>query len=937
MAKTKYVYSFGNRKADGNSSMKALLGGKGANLAEMNLIGIPVPPGFTITTEVCTLYYDKGEAKAIELIRDEVEAAVKKVEKIMGTKFGSRENPCLLSVRSGARASMPGMMDTVLNLGLNDEAVEGIALKTGNDRFAWDSYRRFVQMYGDVVMGMKPESKEDHDPFEEIIDQIKEEKGVKLDTELTTDDLKEMVRRFKEAVKKNTGKDFPTDPWEQLWGSIMAVFNSWMNERAIIYRKLNNIPAEWGTAVNVQAMVFGNMGLSSGTGVAFTRDAGTGEDIFNGEYLLNAQGEDVVAGIRTPQEISLEGSRRWAALQNISEEERASKYPSLEEAMPAIFNELNDLQQKLEDHYRDMQDLEFTIQEGKLWLLQTRNGKRTGAAMVRIAMEMLDQKIINKNEALLRVEPNKLDELLHPVFDTDALKKASVMAKGLPASPGAATGQIVFHADEAETWAASGKKVVLVRIETSPEDLKGMNVAEGILTARGGMTSHAAVVARGMGKCCVSGAGGIKIDYKNRTITMGGKTFKEGDFISLNGSTGEVYDGRVDTKDPELSGYFGRLMELADKKSRMLVRTNADTPHDSKVARQFGAQGIGLCRTEHMFFGGDKILAMREMILAADEAGRREALAKLLPIQREDFEGIFEAMNGLPVTVRLLDPPLHEFVPHDDKGQKEMAKVMNVPVETIKNKISELEEFNPMLGHRGCRLGNTYPEITEMQARAIIEAALNLKARGLDARPEIMIPLTGTLAEMKLQETIVRDTIAKVFAERNDSIKFLVGTMIEVPRAALVADEIAKSAEFFSFGTNDLTQMTFGYSRDDAGRFLDVYLKKGLLKHDPFQVLDQTGVGQLVKMAVKKGRKTRPDIKLGICGEHGGEPSSVMFCHEAGLNYVSCSPYRVPIARLAAAQASVIEKMAEKAKAEEKEAKSKKGKKGKKSAKKSKK
>ena len=937
MAKTKYVYSFGNRKADGNSSMKSLLGGKGANLAEMNLIGIPVPPGFTITTEVCTLYYDKGEAKAIELIRDEVEAAVKKVEKIMGTKFGSRENPCLLSVRSGARASMPGMMDTVLNLGLNDEAVEGIALKTGNDRFAWDSYRRFVQMYGDVVMGMKPESKEDHDPFEEIIDQIKEEKGVKLDTELTTDDLKEMVRRFKEAVKKNTGKDFPTDPWEQLWGSIMAVFNSWMNERAIIYRKLNNIPAEWGTAVNVQAMVFGNMGLSSGTGVAFTRDAGTGEDIFNGEYLLNAQGEDVVAGIRTPQEISLEGSRRWAALQNISEEERASKYPSLEEAMPAIFKELDELQQKLEDHYRDMQDLEFTIQEGKLWLLQTRNGKRTGAAMVRIAMEMLDQKIISKNEALMRVEPNKLDELLHPVFDTDALKKASVMAKGLPASPGAATGQIVFHADEAETWAASGKKVVLVRIETSPEDLKGMNVAEGILTARGGMTSHAAVVARGMGKCCVSGAGGIKIDYKNRTITMGGKTYKEGDFISLNGSTGEVYDGRVDTKDPELSGYFGRLMELADKKSRMLVRTNADTPHDSQVARSFGAQGIGLCRTEHMFFGGDKILAMREMILAADEAGRREALSKLLPIQREDFEGIFEAMNGLPVTVRLLDPPLHEFVPHDDKGQKEMAKVMNVPVETIKNKISELEEFNPMLGHRGCRLGNTYPEITEMQARAIIEAALNLKARGLDARPEIMIPLTGTLAEMKMQESIVRDTIAKVFEERNESIKFLVGTMIEVPRAALVADEIAKSAEFFSFGTNDLTQMTFGYSRDDAGRFLDVYLKKGLLKHDPFQVLDQTGVGQLVKMAVKKGRKTRPDIKLGICGEHGGEPSSVMFCHEAGLNYVSCSPYRVPIARLAAAQASVMEKMAEKAKAEEKEAKAKKGKKGKKSSKKTKK
>ncbi len=924
MAKTKYVYSFGDRKADGNSSMKSLLGGKGANLAEMNLIGVPVPPGFTITTDVCTLYYEKGHDATVELIRKEVEAAVEKVEKIMGTKFGDRENPCLLSVRSGARASMPGMMDTVLNLGLNDVAVEGIARKTGNDRFAWDSYRRFVQMYGDVVMGMKPESKEDHDPFEVIIDQIKEEKGVELDTQLTTDDLKEMVRRFKEAVKKSTGKDFPDDPWEQLWGSVMAVFNSWMNERAIVYRKLNNIPAEWGTAVNVQAMVFGNMGNSSGTGVAFTRDAATGEDIFNGEYLLNAQGEDVVAGIRTPQEITLEGSHRWAALQNVSEEDRASKFPSLEEAMPEIYKELNKLQQKLEDHYRDMQDLEFTIQEGKLWILQTRNGKRTGAAMVRIAVEMLKQGIISKNEAIMRVEPNKLDELLHPIFEDNALKQARVMAKGLPASPGAATGQIVFHADEAETWAATGKKVILVRVETSPEDLKGMNVAEGILTARGGMTSHAAVVARGMGKCCVSGAGGIKIDYKTRTITMDGKAFKEGDFISLNGSTGEVYDGRVETKDPELSGYFGELIKLADKKSRLLVRTNADTPHDAEVARNFGAQGIGLCRTEHMFFGGDKIIAMREMILAADEAGRRKALDKLLPIQREDFEGIFEAMNGLPVTVRLLDPPLHEFVPHDDKGQQEMAKVMGVPVETIKNKINDLAEFNPMLGHRGCRLGNTYPEITEMQARAIIEATLNLKARGIVALPEIMIPLTGTLAEMKMQEKIVRDTINKVFEERNDSIKYMVGTMIEVPRAALTADEIAQSAEFFSFGTNDLTQMTFGYSRDDAGRFLDVYLNNGILKHDPFQVLDQTGVGQLVKMAVKKGRKTRPNIKLGICGEHGGEPSSVMFCHDSGLDYVSCSPYRVPIARLAAAQAAVSEKMAKKAKKESKSKKDKK-------------
>jgi pyruvate,orthophosphate dikinase len=927
MTKVKYVYSFGDRKAEGNASMKNLLGGKGANLADMNTFGIPVPPGFTITTEVCTIYNEQGKDAAIKLIKAEVEEAVKMVEKIMGTKFGSRENPCLLSVRSGARASMPGMMDTVLNLGLNDEAVEGIAKKSGNERFAWDSYRRFVQMFGDVVLGMKPQSKEAHDPFEEIIDKMKEEKGVALDTELSTDDLKEMVRRFKAAVKKVTGKDFPTDPWEQLFGSVMAVFDSWMNERAIFYRKLNNIPSEWGTAVTVQAMVFGNMGENSGTGVAFTRDAATGEDIFNGEYLINAQGEDVVAGIRTPQQITLEGSKRWAAQQNISEEIRATQFPSLEEVMPAVYKELDQVQQSLEDHYTDMQDLEFTIQDGKLWMLQTRNGKRTGAAMVQIAVEMAEQGLIKKSEALLRVEPNKLDELLHPVFDNNALKSASVMAKGLPASPGAATGQIVFHADEAEEWAAKGKKIILVRIETSPEDLKGMNVAEGILTARGGMTSHAAVVARGMGKCCVSGAGGIQIDYKKRTITMKGKEFKEGDFISLNGTTGEVYDGRVATKQPEMSGYFGKLMEMADSKSRMLVRTNADTPHDAQVARQFGAQGIGLCRTEHMFFGGDKIIAMREMILADDLAGRRIALEKLLPMQREDFEGIFEAMRDLPVTVRLLDPPLHEFVPHDVKGQKEMADVMGVSAAKIKEKVEELHEFNPMLGHRGCRLGNTYPEITEMQARAIIEAALNLKAKGITTLPEIMIPLTGTLEEMQMQEKIVRDTINTVFAERGDSIKYLVGTMIEVPRAAVVADQIAKSAEFFSFGTNDLTQMTFGYSRDDAGKFLEVYKEKGILKHDPFQILDQQGVGQLVKMAVDRGRMTRPNIKLGICGEHGGEPSSVKFCHYAGLNYVSCSPFRVPIARLSAAQAAVEEKLALKATKGKKEKKDKKGKK----------
>jgi len=906
MAKKKHVYLFGDGKADGNAKMKNLLGGKGANLAEMNTIGVPVPPGFTITTEVCTLYNEKGHDYVVNLIKDEVENAIKFVENIMGSKFGDLENPLLLSVRSGARASMPGMMDTVLNLGMNDKAVEGLAKKTGNERFAWDSYRRFVQMYGDVVLGMKPTSKEDPDPFEVIIDELKEEKKVKLDTELSADDLKELVKRFKDAVKKQTGREFPENPWEQLWGSVMAVFDSWMNERAILYRKLNKIPDEWGTAVNVQAMVFGNMGDHSATGVAFTRDAATGENIFNGEYLINAQGEDVVAGIRTPQQITLEGSRRWAAMQGISEEERREKYPSLEEVMPEIYQELYEIQDKLEKHYRDMQDLEFTIQEGKLWILQTRSGKRTGQAMVVIAIDMLHEGLIDKDEALMRVEPEKLNELLLPVFDSEAVKKAKVMTKGLPASPGAATGQIVFHADEAEKWAEQGKKVVLVRIETSPEDLKGMTVAEGILTQRGGMTSHAAVVARGMGKTCVSGAGQIKIDYKAKTLEMDGKVYKEGDFISLNGTTGEVYDGQIKTMEAKLSGAFEELMALADKRARLLVRTNADTPHDSKVARNFGAKGIGLCRTEHMFFGGDKIIAMREMILADDEAGRRKALEKLLPIQREDFEGIFEAMAGLPVTVRLLDPPLHEFVPHDEKGQKEMAKVMGVPVSKIKEKVEELSEVNPMLGHRGCRLGNTYPEITEMQARAIIEAALNLKKKGVDARPEIMIPLTGTLAEMKMQEDIVRSTINKVFEERGEKIDYLVGTMIEVPRAALTADEIAKSAEFFSFGTNDLTQMTFGYSRDDIGKFLPVYLEKGILKNDPFQVLDQEGVGQLVKMAAKKGRRTRKDIKLGICGEHGGEPSSIEFCHRARLHYVSCSPFRVPVARLAAAQAAIV-------------------------------
>jgi len=908
MANEKSVYLFGNKKAEGNAQMKNILGGKGANLAEMNLIGVPVPPGFTITTEVCNAFYKEGKEVTINKIKPEVEKGIHFIEEIMGAGFLDKNNPCLVSVRSGARASMPGMMDTILNLGLNDEAVEGISKKTGNPRFAWDSYRRFVQMYGDVVLGMKPESKDDIDPFEEIIDEMKEEKGVENDTQLTTDDLKELVARFKKAVKERTGKDFPSDPWEQLWGSILAVFNSWMNDRAIYYRKLNNIPEEWGTAVNVQAMVFGNMGESSATGVAFTRDAGTGEDIFNGEYLINAQGEDVVAGIRTPQQITMEGSLRWAKLAGVTEEERKRDFPSLEEAMPVLYKELLLTQQKLEDHYKDMQDLEFTIQEGKLWLLQTRNGKRTGAAMVEIAMDMLDHGIIDEATALLRMEPNKLDELLHPVFDPDALAKATVLSKGLPASPGAATGQIVFHADDAEEWAGKGKRVILVRIETSPEDLKGMNSAKGILTARGGMTSHAAVVARGMGKCCVSGAGSIKINYKERTMTVDGKVFREGDWISLNGSTGEVFEGKILTRDPELHGHFAKLMDLADKHATMLVRTNADTPKDSTVARNFGAQGIGLCRTEHMFFEGDRIKAMREMILASDEAGRRKALEKLLPIQREDFEGIFEAMHDLPVTVRLLDPPLHEFVPHEDENQKEMADEMGLSVEEIRQKVEDLQEVNPMLGHRGCRLGNTYPEISEMQARAIIEAALNLKKRGINAKPEIMIPLTGTLKEMKMQEEIVRSTAEKVFQERGERIDYLVGTMIEVPRAAMTADEIAESAEFFSFGTNDLTQMTFGYSRDDAGKFLPVYIQKGILKHDPFQVLDQTGVGQLMEIAVRKGRQTRPGIKIGICGEHGGEPSSVEFCNTLGFNYVSCSPFRVPIARLAAAQAALKQK-----------------------------
>ena len=901
----KRVYTFGNGLAEGNASMRNLLGGKGANLAEMNLIGIPVPPGFTITTEVCGEYYSLGKAKVIELLKAEVEAAVNNIENLMNSTFGDPTNPLLVSVRSGARASMPGMMDTILNLGLNDVVVEGLAKKTGNEKFAWDSYRRFVQMYGDVVLGMKPTSKEEIDPFEAIIEKVKEEQGVVLDKDLSVEALKELVAKFKAAVKAQTGKDFPTDAYEQLWGAVCAVFESWNNERAILYRRMEKIPDEWGTAVSVQAMGFGNMGETSATGVCFSRDAATGENLFNGEYLINAQGEDVVAGIRTPQQITKIGSQRWAALQNISEEERASKYPSMEEAMPEIYKELDAIQTRLEDHYKDMQDMEFTVQEGKMWFLQTRNGKRTGAAMVKIAMDLYRDGIIDDKTVLKRMEPEKLNELLHPVFDTAALAKAKVIANGLPASPGAATGRIVFFADDAAKWNEDGEKVVLVRIETSPEDLAGMAAAQGILTARGGMTSHAAVVARGMGKCCVSGAGTLVIDYKKRTLTVDGVVYNEGDYISLNGSTGQVIEGKVDTKAPELSGDFAELMEICDKYARLGVRTNADTPHDAQVARNFGATGIGLCRTEHMFFEGEKIKAMREMILAETTKEREAALAKLLPFQKADFVGIFKAMEGLHVTVRLLDPPLHEFVPHDAKGQQMLAEAMGKTVEAVQRRVKSLEEFNPMLGHRGCRLGNTYPEITKMQTTAILGAALELKKEGKVVYPEIMVPLVGIINEFEEQKKAIVEAADALFAAEGDSVDYTIGTMIEIPRAALTADQIAQQAQFFSFGTNDLTQMTFGYSRDDVNSFLPIYLRKKILKNDPFQVLDQTGVGQLVEMATAKGRSVNPTLKCGICGEHGGEPESVKFCHRVGLNYVSCSPFRVPIARLAAAQGAI--------------------------------
>ena len=897
------VYLFGSRRTDGNREMRNLLGGKGANLAEMSSLGIPVPPGFTITTEVCQEYKNLGEEQVHKLLADEMVSAVEVLEEAMNRKFGDANNPLLLSVRSGARVSMPGMMDTVLNLGLNDEAVLGLIESTKNERFCWDSYRRFIQMYSNVVLGLHPRTKEDLDPFEEVIEHLKEKRNISLDTDFTIQDLQDLVYDFKDIVRKRTGEEFPSDPWEQLWRAVWAVFDSWNGDRAVYYRKINDYPEDWGTAVNVQAMVFGNMGLNSATGVCFTRDAANGEDQFNGEYLLNAQGEDVVAGVRTPLQITKIGSERWAKLAQISEEERLTEFPSLEECMPDMYKELVAYQQRLEDHYRDMQDMEFTVQEGKLWILQTRDGKRTGAAMVKIAMDMKAEGRITDQEALLRMDPNKLEELLHPVFDTEALKDSTVLAQGLPASPGAATGQIVFFADEADRF----KNTILVRIETSPEDLEGMNKAKGILTARGGMTSHAAVVARGMGKCCVAGAGALNINYKTRTLVVEDKEFHEGDWISLNGYTGNVIEGKVATTQPELSGEFAELMRLSDTFTKMSVRANADTPKEARIARNFGASGIGLARTEHMFFEVDRINAMREMILADTVKGRKRALRELLPMQRKDFEGLFEEMQGLPVTIRLLDPPLHEFVPHQLATQKELAEDLHISLAAVKSKVAELDEFNPMLGHRGCRLSVSYPEITVTQTRAIIEAALNLKQKGIRTYPEIMIPLVGTLSEFQELEQVIRKTAAEVFEERGDEIDFLVGTMIEVPRAALTASEIAEHAEFFSFGTNDLTQMTFGYSRDDASKFITTYLEKSILSHDPFEVIDREGVGALIKMASDQGRKINPALKIGICGEHGAEPNSVGFCNEIGLDYVSCSAYRVPIARVAAAQAAIIQ------------------------------
>lgn len=884
----KYVYFFGDGEAEGTTEMKNLLGGKGANLAEMTSIGLPVPAGFTLTTEVCTEFY-KNEREYPAGLRAEVEQNLQRVEKLMDKKFGDAANPLLVSVRSGARASMPGMMDTVLNLGLNDETVQGIIRQSGDERFAYDSYRRFVQMYSNVVKGL------DGEFLEDLLEQQKEERGVELDTDLSAEDLRELVDKFKNKYTEELGETFPDDPMEQLWGAIGAVFGSWMNPRARTYRRLNNIPAEWGTAVNVQSMVYGNMGDDCATGVAFTRNPATGEKLFFGEFLINAQGEDVVAGIRTPQSINKAGSD--------------GELPSMEEVMPESYAQLVEIQHKLEKHYRDMQDIEFTIEKGRLFMLQTRNGKRTAAAAVKIAADMVKEGLISEKEAVLRIAPEQLDQLLHPSLDPKAEK--TVIAKGLPASPGAASGEIIFSADEAEAEKKLGRNVILVRIETSPEDIHGMHAAQGILTARGGMTSHAAVVARGMGKCCVSGCGDIKVNYAAQQFTTpSGKVFKKGDIITLNGSSGEVMEGSVPMVQPEMTGDFASIMGWVDKFRRMKVRANADAPADAAIAREFGAEGIGLCRTEHMFFEADRIMAVREMILAEDVEGRKKALAKIMPMQKDDFLGLFREMKGLPVTIRLLDPPLHEFIPHEDRELEAIAKATDVSVEQLKAKADSLHEFNPMLGHRGCRLGITFPEVYEMQVRAIMEAACELVVNeGYSIVPEIMIPLIVEEKELEILRLDAERVADAVIEEYGAKVEYLIGTMIELPRAALTADQIARQAQFFSFGTNDLTQTTYGLSRDDAGMFLPYYVEREIFPEDPFVALDQIGVGQLVEIGCAKGRQTRPDIKLGICGEHGGEPSSVIFCHKIGLDYVSCSPFRVPIARLAAAHAVLLEEL----------------------------
>ncbi|MCX8022503.1 MAG: pyruvate, phosphate dikinase [Syntrophorhabdaceae bacterium] len=918
----KYVYFFGGNKAEAGEKLRNLVGGKGAGLAEMVNLGIPVPPGFTITTEACVYFYQNNMTFP-EGLKEEVMEHMKKVEGIMGMKFGDSRKPLLFSVRSGARVSMPGMMDTVLNLGLNEKTVKGLAKMTGNERFAYDCYRRFVQMYGDVVLGLKPEAKDEHDPFEEIIDEKKREKKVRLDTELTAEDLKDLVLRFKALIKKRLKKDFPEDPWEQLWGAIAAVFRSWNTPRAIAYRELNNIPDTWGTAVNVQCMVFGNMGENSGTGVAFTRNPATGENEFYGEYLLNAQGEDVVAGIRTPLPIN-------------KKDKRDPSVKSLEEVMPDIYKELLSIRKKLETHYKEMQDIEFTIQNGKLWMLQTRNGKRTAFAEFKIAVDMVREGLIKKEEALMRVKPEQLDQLMRPIFDPNdkerALKAGALVAKGLNAGPGAATGKAVFNAEDAQVWAEKGEKVILVRIETSPEDLRGMNAAQGILTSTGGVSSHAALVARQMGKVCVAGCGALNIDYKKKLMTVKGITIKEGDYISIDGTTGEVFTGEIKTipseiirvlvdktmkpEDSQVYKDFELLMKWADSVRRLGIRTNADKPDQAAIAVAFGAEGIGLCRTEHMFFEGDRIDAVREMIVAEDQKGRVKALKKILPMQKKDFMGIFKVMNGLPVTIRTLDPPLHEFLPHTEKEIEKLAAKMGIDAGTLSAKIQSLHEANPMLGHRGCRLGIAYPEITEMQARAIFEAACEVKKKGINVIPEVMIPLVGHVNELIAQKNVVDKVAKEVMAKYKMEIPYSVGTMIEVPRAAITAREIATVAEFFSFGTNDLTQTVMGMSRDDAVKFLRHYIDNEILPYDPFQRIDEEGVGRLMEFAVEEGRRSRKGLKIGICGEHGGEPNSVEFCHRIGLDYVSCSPFRVTIAKLAAARAAIKEKMAKKGRKE---------------------